>query len=297
MPDPIRTSPTSLPNAKASGASYAVKPGDTLYKIAQSALGDGNRWQEILNLNKGILPSPERLGVGMVLALPTGAVPPAAPEKKPEAPKPSAPASSVDRFEKVVSLTFDDGPQPVNTPRVLDILKAHGVKGTFFVTGANAEKYPELIKRIVAEGHALGNHTYTHANLSKCTAAQAKAEFDRCQAAIDKALGAHYDLKLVRPPYGATGPQVKAALAPGQQIVLWNVDSNDWRYAKDDQKIFQNIFEGAYGVHARGGTILFHDIHPQTVRVLDEVISRLQRSGFDIQRTDAALGAKRPAIG
>ncbi len=211
--------------------------------------------------------------------------------------KPSTPArpGPVDSFKRSVNLTFDDGPHPVNTPRVLDILERHGVKATFFVTGQGAAAHPELIRKIVAGGHALGNHTYTHADLSKLTPEQAKAEFDKTQAAIDKALGYHYELKLVRPPYGA-GSKVARAAAPNQTIVLWNVDSNDWRYRNDDAKIMANVFEGSESVHARGGTILFHDIHPQTVRILDDVIARLQREGFNIERTDTALERKRSPI-
>lgn len=304
MPGPVTNTPNVAPvtGGKSAAGTYTVQSGDTLSKIAKNLLGSAARWPEIMNLNKGILSAPEKLRVGMVLTLPTGAAPtttPTAPTTTPTTTKPTTtPAvttGKTDKFEKVVSLTFDDGPHPVNTPRVLDILKRHGVKATFFVTGQGVEKQPELIRRIVAEGHALGNHTYTHANLSKLTPAQAKVEFDKTQAAIDKALGYHYELTMCRPPYGA-GPSVARAAAPNQTVVLWNVDSNDWRYKNDDAKIMANIFAGANSVHARGGTILMHDIQPQTVRVLDEVIGRLQREGFDIQRTDATLGKKKPAI-
>ncbi|MGC4122247.1 MAG: polysaccharide deacetylase family protein [Myxococcales bacterium] len=227
----------------------------------------------------------------MKLTLPTGATAPQAPATQTTTTQPQKPATTTpavtpnktDGFHKVVNLTFDDGPHPVNTPRVLDILKQHGVKATFFCTGEGIQKNPELIKRIIAEGHDIGNHTFTHANLSKLTPAQAKAELDKTQAALDKVLGYHYPMSTVRPPYGAGPAIAKQAMEPGQKMVLWNVDSNDWRYKNDDAKIFANIFEGANSVHARGGTILMHDIQPQTVRVLDEVIGRLQKQGFDIQ--------------
>ncbi|MHB8872503.1 MAG: polysaccharide deacetylase family protein [Myxococcaceae bacterium] len=216
-----------------------------------------------------------------------------APPNRGWAPKPpgTRPAPGV-ASKQVVTLTFDDGPHPVNTPKVLDILKQFGVKGTFFVTGQGAEKNPELIRRIVAEGHALGNHTWDHANLSKLTKDQITSQLDRTQAAIDKALGTHYELTMIRPPYGATNANMKPA-AGNKDVVLWNVDSNDWRYKNDDTKIIENIFEGSNSVRVRGGTILMHDIHPQTVRVLDDVIARLQREGYDIQRTDDVLASKR----
>jgi len=180
----------------------------------------------------------------------------------------------------------------VNTPKVLETLKKFGVKATFFVTGEGALKHPELIRQILAEGHQIGNHTFDHANLSKLSKDQITSELDRTQAAIDKAVGHHYEMTMIRPPYGAGGPNLKAA-AGGKDVVLWNVDSNDWRYKNEDAKIIANIFEGSESVRARGGTILMHDIHPQTVRVLDGVIDRLQREGYDIQRTDEILAAKR----
>ncbi|MBI5542842.1 MAG: polysaccharide deacetylase family protein [Deltaproteobacteria bacterium] len=307
MPEPIRVSP-STPSQTNRAGTYTVKPGDTLSTIAKNQLGDSSRWPEIMSLNKGILSAPEKLGAGMVLSLPAGTGHPAQvaqttrPAQTPASPQVQQPTTppvrpnSVDGFDRVVSLTFDDGPHPVNTPRVLEILKQHDVKATFFVTGQAALKYPDLIKRIVAEGHAIGNHTFTHADLSKLSPDQAKAEFDKTQAAIDKALGQHYEISMVRPPYGAGGKTTRAAMGPNQHMVLWNVDSNDWRYRNDDAKIMANIFEGSESVHARGGVILFHDIHPQTVRILDDVLSKLQKGGFDIQRTDATIGRKNPVI-
>jgi peptidoglycan/xylan/chitin deacetylase (PgdA/CDA1 family) len=102
-------------------------------------------------------------------------------------------------------------------------------------------------------------------------------------------------MNLIRPPYGAGPRQVREA-APGKEVVMWNVDSNDWRHRNDDAKILENIFEGAASVRARGGIILFHDIHPQTVRVLDDVIGRLQRDGYSIQRTDEYLANQRSGM-
>ncbi|HEY3445833.1 MAG TPA: polysaccharide deacetylase family protein [Myxococcales bacterium] len=301
MPGPIGSATSTTPVAPktTTPTSYTVQPGDTLSKIAKNLLGDSKRWPEIMDLNKNVLSAPEKLGVGMKLTLPTGAAAPQAPVTTPTKPaEPQKPATNnttpavtpnkTDGFQKVVSLTFDDGPHPVNTPRVLEILKKHDVKATFFVTGEGVLKQPDLIRRIVAEGHTLGNHTFTHANLSKLTPAQAKVELEKTQAAIDKVLGYHYPISVVRPPYGAGPAVARAAMEPGQKIVLWNVDSNDWRYKNDDAKIMENIFAGSNSVQARGGTILMHDIQPQTVRVLDDVISRLQKQGFDIQMVTPA---------
>lgn len=198
-----------------------------------------------------------------------------------------------DGFKNRAALTFDDGPHPQNTPKILDILARHNAKATFFVTGANAQRYPALIKRIVAEGHTLGAHSWNHDDQAKLTQAQVEADMKRTEAAIVKALGRPYDVQQFRPPYGAMDAEVKnAARKLNHQIVLWTVDSNDWRYRNDDAAILQNVFSGSSSVHARGGTLLFHDIHPQTVRVLDDVLVRLQKSGFKIQKTDQFLYEK-----
>ena len=293
--------------AKEKPKTYTVQPGDTLFSIAKRTLGDGGRYTEIQALNKDILPDANKLKVGMVLKLPTGAEAPATPETPAPTPKPTTPGKQTtkpkneavqglfynDRFEKQVALTFDDGPHPVNTPKVLDILKEYGVKGTFFVTGNNAERYPELIRRIVKEGHTLGNHTFAHPDLAKMSEAEVLNELSRTQRAVDKALGKHYELEQVRPPYGSMDAEVKSAISKGDDTaILWNVDSNDWRYKNDDAKILENVFAGSSSVYVRGGVILFHDIHPQTVRVLDDVIARLQKEKFTITTTEAFLDQK-----
>jgi peptidoglycan/xylan/chitin deacetylase (PgdA/CDA1 family) len=302
-PAPTASAP-SAPAAASAPKTYTVQAGDTLYGIAKKTLGDGGRYPEIQSLNQEILPDANKLKVGMVLKLPTGAEAPTAPVQP--APKPTTPSKPApkpneavqglfynDRFEKQVALTFDDGPHPVNTPKVLDILKEYGVKGTFFVTGNNAERYPELVKRIVAEGHTLGNHTFAHPDLAKLSEADVLNELSRTQRAVDKALGKHYDLEQVRPPYGSMDAEVKSAIAKGDDTaILWNVDSNDWRYKNDDAKILDNIFSGSSSVYVRGGVILFHDIHPQTVRVLDDVLARLKHEKFTITTTDAFLDQK-----
>lgn len=300
MPNSITGKSLNVPAAKSPPRTYTVQAGDTLMGIARKTLGDGNRWREIQTLNQEILPDPNQLKVGMVLKLPTGANAPApakpAPAPAKPAPKPAEEVKGLfynDRFDKQVALTFDDGPHPVNTPKVLDILKEYGVKGTFFVTGANAERYPDLIKRIVKEGHTLGNHSYAHPDLAKLSEADVINELARTQRAVDKALGKHYELAQVRPPYGSMDAEVKSAITKGDDTaVLWNVDSNDWRYRDDDAKILDNVFSGANSVYVRGGVILFHDIHPQTVRVLDDVIARLQKEKFTITTTEDFLNRK-----
>ena len=101
-----------------------------------------------------------------------------------------------------IALTFDDGPDRQTTPPILDELHKHDIKATFFVLGRQVKKNPELLRRIVAEGHTIGNHTYDHADLSDLNEEQMRRELRSTQKAVDDALGYHYPMVLMRPPYG-----------------------------------------------------------------------------------------------
>lgn len=189
-------------------------------------------------------------------------------------------------YGRRIALTFDDGPHPSFTPRILDTLQAAGVHATFFVTGANARLHPDLIRRIVAEGHTLGNHSDTHEHLSRLRGDEIAADLDEVSAAVDAALGHHYPLTQVRPPYGDDRGAVLPTLeARGECEVRWNVDSLDWRYADNDDAIMNAIFRGRASVYRGGGTILMHDIHAQASRVLPRLIARLRREGFSFSTT------------
>src|SRR6185369_4744618 len=136
--------------------------------------------------------------------------------------------------EHQVALTFDDGPDPKWTPQVLDILKARGVKAAFFLVGVNAEKYPDLVRRIVAEGHEIGNHTYYHPNLAICWPEHIKLELNATQLLLETITGR--STTPFRPPYAAdTSPSSLADLAPlriandlNYLVVLENIDPQDW---------------------------------------------------------------------
>lgn len=176
-----------------------------------------------------------------------------------------------ENFGNNIALTFDDGPNTKNTPIILDILKDPKikVKATFFVVGEMAIYHPALIRRIVAEGHTLGNHTYSHPQpFTKLTEEQMIEELDKTQKAVDKALGYHYPLTKFRPPGGDYNETVgEAAKAVGiTEIVMWNVTSNDWAHP-GNEKIISNVENGAEG---RGGVILFHDLHSYCVAKIDK---------------------------
>jgi peptidoglycan/xylan/chitin deacetylase (PgdA/CDA1 family) len=133
-----------------------------------------------------------------------------------------------DSKEKKIALTFDDGPETNWTPRVLDILRDKQVKATFFVIGREADKYPDLVRRMVAEGHVVGNHTYHHVNLNNVPPEKMEEELRLGTDAIAKI--ANIRPRLLRPPFGAQNPKVvETANENGYFVILWSVDTEDWR--------------------------------------------------------------------
>lgn len=224
---------------------------------------------------------------------PTIVAPPASPVA-PTLP-PLATLTYNDRFGRSVALTFDDGPNPAVTPRILDILKHNNVKATFFVLGQNVRKYPALVRRIVAEGHALGNHSFDHPDLRKLTAAEVESQLDRTKAEIEAALGAPYALTQMRPPYGATNATVRGVLQErGYSEILWTVDPEDWK--RNPTQTIANIFDGASKVQpAKGGPLVCHDIHATTADALQQIIDGLTQRGYACKSIDELLALKYPA--
>jgi cellulose synthase/poly-beta-1,6-N-acetylglucosamine synthase-like glycosyltransferase/peptidoglycan/xylan/chitin deacetylase (PgdA/CDA1 family)/spore germination protein YaaH len=189
--------------------------------------------------------------------------------------------------EHEVALTFDDGPDPTWTPKVLDILKQYNVKATFFLVGSQAEQYPGLVKRIVDEGHIVGNHTYTHANLAAISPKEVQMELNATQWLIESITGR--STTLCRPPYDADShPTNLAELVPlkevqddlGYLIVMENIDPEDWARPGTDV-IVDRIKE----LRRDGSLILLHDAggnREQTVEALPQIIEWLQTRGDKI---------------
>lgn len=201
-----------------------------------------------------------------------------------------------DRFGTDCVLTFDDGPVP-NTAHVLDALKAENITGvTFFVQGINVRRFPEMIRRIVAEGHVVGNHAYDHPDLRTLDRDGIKAQMKRCQDAVNEALGHEYPMTQMRPPYGAINSTVEAVLAElGLSVLLWQVDSNDWRPENKRHlpNIVNNVCSGTYSLKGgRGGVILMHDIHRTTGTVLPDVIREIKAQGYRFTTAEALLNRK-----
>jgi peptidoglycan/xylan/chitin deacetylase (PgdA/CDA1 family) len=178
-----------------------------------------------------------------------------------------------------VALTFDDGPDPVQTPALLDTLAAFDAKATFFVVGEAALRQPALIERMVAEGHAVGNHTHTHAICRRTgtfALAEELAEADRAL----RGLGVP-GKPAFRPPFGSirAGQATRLARA-GRRVVLWSVDSHDYRGISAGRI-------GALGDHLRARDIvLLHDRFPATLEGLPELLQRLADRGL----TTATVG-------
>jgi peptidoglycan/xylan/chitin deacetylase (PgdA/CDA1 family) len=173
--------------------------------------------------------------------------------------------------KKLVALTFDDGPHAVRTSQLLDILRDTGAKATFFVLGSRAEFYPELLHRIVLEGHQLGSHTQNHKELTKLGDLERKREIEDTAAIIMAATGQRPTA--MRPPYGSYDQRI--IRDTDANIVLWSVDPQDWK-EKDPKKIARSVVE-----HTKDGDIiLMHDIHPQSVEAARLIIRKLSDDGY-----------------
>ncbi len=187
-------------------------------------------------------------------------------------------------LERTVALTFDDGPLPRNTPQVLDVLRARGVKATFFVTGRNVSAHPDLVRRIVAEGHAIGNHTWSHPDLDRLSPAAQAAEIDSTTQAIVTATGVQPCF--FRGPYGIhrSASVTNLAWDRGMTIADWSHDTRDWETPPATSPPFQDrIVERATVPGNAHPIVLMHDgggYRQNTVAALDRIISSYLARGF-----------------
>lgn len=187
----------------------------------------------------------------------------------------------LDPNKKYISLTFDDGPNPKTTPRLLTILKEKGVKATFFMLGQNVVKHEDLVKQVAAEGHEVASHSYSHPQLTTVDAQRVKEEVQKTDKAIFHAIG-----KIptdFRPPYGAVNTEVARII--GKPIIQWSVDSQDWQSHNADA-IIKRINDTAYN----DTIVLMHDIHPETVDSVAGVIDSLREQGYEILPSRQLLG-------
>jgi len=179
------------------------------------------------------------------------------------------------RAGKEVWLTFDDGPHPTQTDRVLKVLDQFAIKATFFVVGRNASNRKALVRKAYEAGHRIGNHSFTHRDLTKLTEAQVRDEIAKTHDLIAAYVGRD---RIFRPPYGAHNARVdKVASSLGYRLVLWNVDTLDWSSKYHPDKWVRH---GIDQIRARDQSrVLNHDIHKTTADHLAKFINRIKQIG------------------
>lgn len=186
--------------------------------------------------------------------------------------------------EKVVALTFDDGPSPEWTPKILEALKSAKVKATFFMLGNHVEKYPEIAKLVAEEGHEIGNHTYDHHVLLYYKTEELRKEIKETERVIKQVTGT--DTKYFRPPKAWLNPQEKQEIKDmGYKIILWTINSKDW-VTFDDKYIVRYIVKHI----SPGDIILFHDSggvfgteggnRQETVKAIPRLAEKLRERGY-----------------
>jgi peptidoglycan/xylan/chitin deacetylase (PgdA/CDA1 family) len=174
-----------------------------------------------------------------------------------------------------VCLTFDDGPDAEHTPRILDVLKKEGVPATFFVIGRHAARYPELVRRIGAEGHVVGNHSYTHPAPHTVSSRQMMREVRQTDHLLAEILG--NSPRLFRPPHGKlSGPMLLGLWALKKAVVLWNADPNDYRCRSPEE-----VYSWFERRPLQGGdVVLFHDNRPFVIGALPRLIASARQQGL-----------------
>ena len=199
---------------------------------------------------------------------------PKPPEPKPEpAPAPAAPTPAPTTGNKVIALTFDDGPGPY-TAHLLDILDQYGAKATFFLIGSKVSARANTLRRMQSRGHQLGNHSWSHPELPKLSVDQIAGEIDRTNEAIRQATGVKPSI--LRPPYGAVNGVVLEQLRlRNMSSILWSVDTRDWA-DRNSQIVCSRAVAGAHP----GAVILMHDIHQTSVNAVPCILSSLKQQGY-----------------
>lgn len=219
------------------------------------------------------LDQPVDLSLSPATPTPTAPATPTVPSPTPVARKHSY--TRVEGVGKTVAITFDDGPSPKLTPQLLDILKARDVRATFYVVGQNVAEYPDIARRIVAEGHEIANHSWNHPALTKLGASGVASQIERTNDAIFKATGVKPTT--MRPPYGATNAALNRRLDEqyGLKVIMWDVDPLDWKY-RNAARVQRAILEGT----RPGSIILVHDIHPSSVAAMPGTLDALLAQGY-----------------
>ena len=179
-----------------------------------------------------------------------------------------------------IALTFDDGQSTAWTPTLLDGLKERGVKATFFLIGENADKNPEIVKRMAEEGHLIGNHTYHHVELTKVSENEARLELADTSAVIVRITGK--EPEYMRPPFGAWQRKLEQEI---QMLpVLWTIDPLDWTTENQDEIVNKVVTEAE-----ENDIILLHDCYKSSIEAGLRIVDILQEEGFVFVTVDELL--------
>jgi peptidoglycan/xylan/chitin deacetylase (PgdA/CDA1 family) len=188
--------------------------------------------------------------------------------------------------EKKIAITFDDGPNEM-TIAVLDVLQQYNAKATFFCIGKNIEAHPEILKRTINEGHTIGNHSYSHAPFFDFyNKTQVIAEIEKTDALIKSVLGKKSTL--FRPPYGVTNPSIRKALSvTNHKTIGWNIRSLDG-IIQNEEFLLKRIIKRI----KPGGIVLLHDTSVETVHVLEQLLSFLEKNNYSVVPLEELLNIK-----
>ena len=195
--------------------------------------------------------------------------------------------SRVSVGQNYVAMTFDDGPHPQNTPKLLDILRERNIKATFYVIGRNVDLYPAITRRIVAEGHEIGNHSYTHGNMSKMSDDKVREELKKTADAIARAAGVKP--RTLRPPYGALLQTQRSWIHSefGYPTIMWAVDPRDWQ-RPGPSVVTSRILSAT----TPGAIVLAHDLHAPTVTAMPATLDGLLQKGYKFVTVSQLLAMK-----
>ncbi|MFJ7850284.1 polysaccharide deacetylase family protein [Peribacillus sp. NPDC097206] len=180
----------------------------------------------------------------------------------------------IDPSQKVIALTFDDGPHPDNTTAILKSLNKHQAHATFFVLGSRVEHYPEVLQKMIAQGNEIGNHSWDHPQLTRLNKKKIKSQINKTQLAVLKASG--YEPSLIRPPYGAINDKVRKHIGD-MDVALWEIDPEDWKL-RNKKKVVRKVMNKAED----GKIILMHDIYKTSAQAADEIIKQLDQQGYQL---------------
>ena len=196
---------------------------------------------------------------------------------------------SVETEKKQIALTFDDGPHPTLTPKILEILARYHVPATFFMVGQNVLNYPEAARVVIDAGHEVGNHTFTHPHIASLNEQAIFEEIGRCEDALGKLC--EYRPHILRTPQGVLTPSLEKCLLEEDYIlVLWSLDTRDWDNKSTDA-IVRSVLDGVKS----GDIVLMHDYigyNSKTPEALETIIPELLSRGYEFVTVSELLGVR-----